>query len=436
MSGQKGANARLTALAMLAKVLDDGRNLGDFAAPRADARDIAFARHLAYGVLRWLNALEWLSGSLLKRPLKQRDRDLQRLILIGLYQLWKDGSAPHAAIHESAEGARQLGKTWAVGLINAVLRRFQREQDQWLERLEGQPARWSHPDWLLGRLQADWPDDWQAIAAANNCAAPLWLRMNSAFAADETIAGLEARGFTTARHPAAPEALKVSPAAAVEELPGFAAGRISVQDPAAQLAAQLLGARADDRVLDACAAPGGKTGHLLEQAPGAAVTALDLNPARLERVAENLRRLGFGESENLRLLAADAAAPDSWWDGKPFDRILLDAPCSATGVIRRHPEIKWLRSLQQVQSAVELQRSLLAALWPLLRPGGILVYATCSLLRDENERQIEWFLDQRGDVEVKVICDDWGRDTGCGRQILPGEQEMDGFFYASLRKTS
>ena len=436
--GAKGSvNARLIALAMIASVLDEGRSLADFEVPSAvQGRDMAYARHIAYGVLRWLNALQWLADALLQRPLKRRDRDLERLILIGLYQLWKDGSPPHAAINEAVEGARQLDKVWAAGLVNAVLRRFQREQNDCLEGLERQSERWAHPAWLLERLQRDWPEDWQALVAANNHAAPLWLRMNRAFEPSETIARLEMGGFTTDRHPFAPDALKVSPAAAVQDLPGFADGRFSVQDPAAQLAVDVLAPAEGDRVLDACAAPGGKTGHILERRESVALTALDLKPARLERVADNLRRLGCAGRENLRLLAADAAQPEQWWDGKPLARILLDAPCTATGVIRRHPEIKWLRSLEQLQAAVALQRSLLLQLWPLLEPGGMLVYATCSVLRDENERQMEWFLDRQGDAELLPVDGDWGRDTGHGRQILPGEQEMDGFFYARLRKRS
>ncbi|MDT8319799.1 MAG: 16S rRNA (cytosine(967)-C(5))-methyltransferase RsmB [Xanthomonadales bacterium] len=434
---KRSTNARLIALAMIASVLDQGRSLADFEAPdAAEGRSVAYARHIAYGVLRWLNALEWLAGALLQRPLKQRDRDLQRLILIGLYQLWKDGSPPHAAIHEAVEGARQLDKAWATGMVNAVLRRFQREQNDCLERLERQTESWAHPAWLLDRLQGDWPQDWQALVNANNRAAPLWLRMNGAFAPQETIALLEAGGFTTGRHPFAPDALKVTPAAAVQDLPGFAEGRFSVQDPAAQLAVDVLAPAGGERVLDACAAPGGKSGHILERSGGVILTALDLKPARLERVADNLRRLRCAGRENLRLLAADAAQPDQWWDGEPFARILLDAPCTATGVIRRHPEIKWLRTQEQLQAGVALQRSLLLQLWPLLEPGGMLVYATCSVLRDENERQMEWFLGRQADAELVPVDGDWGRDTGHGRQILPGEQEMDGFFYARLRKRS
>jgi len=438
MSRTKVTGPRLAALKMLSCVLDSGSNLADAEAEnrQPDARDRAFTRHLAYGVLRWLTALEWLAGQLLRKPLRRKDRDVQRLILLGLFQLWKDGTAAHAAIHEAVECARKLGKPWAVSVINAVLRRFQREQADWISRLEQKDERFAHPAWLLQALQADWPQDWQQIVEANNLPGPLWLRLNQQFEAADTLNGLAQGAFTVERHEIAGEAIKISPAVPVQSLPGFEQGRLSVQDPAAQLAAGLLRLEANHRVLDACAAPGGKTCHILESAPGVALTVLDQSPVRLERVAQNLNRLGFTCGESLKLITADAAEPDQWWDGVPYDRILLDAPCSATGVIRRHPEIKWLRSPGQVEDAAKLQARLLRSLWPLLEAGGILLYATCSVLRIENSRQIQQFIELHPDAEVLETDGRWGRKLDYGRQILPGEQEMDGFFYASLRKNS
>ncbi|MDX1381860.1 MAG: 16S rRNA (cytosine(967)-C(5))-methyltransferase RsmB, partial [Xanthomonadales bacterium] len=434
-TGARG-NARLAALNLLTGVLDAGRNLGDVALadPPDDARDRAFARHLAFGVLRWLGALEWLAGELLQRPLKARDRDIQRLVLLGLFQLWQDETPPHAAIHEAAGGARLLGKAWAVGLVNAVLRRFQREREDWLTRLAERDERFAHPAWLLDRLRRDWPDDWEAIVDANNRAAPLWLRRAPGADASELDERLARAGFDRRPHPDAPDALAIDPAAAAEAVPGFAEGLLSVQDPAAQLAAGLLEPAPNQRVLDACAAPGGKTCHLLERAPAIELLALDRSAERLERVRENLARLGFAAHPGLRLEAADAADTESWWDGRPFQRILLDAPCSSTGVIRRHPEIKWLRSPQQVAEAVQLQGRLLDRLWPLLEPGGILLYATCSVLREENQEQIERFLARSADAGCDTLDAGWGRTAGPGRQILPGHRDMDGFFYARLRK--
>lgn len=431
------SDPRLTALSMLARVLDSGNNLADTELENtlADTRDRAFARHLAYGVLRQLSALEWLTSRLLRKPLRRKDRDIQRLILLGLFQLWNGGSAAHAAINESAEGARKLGKTWAVPVINAVLRRFQREEEEWIEKLNRSDERLAHPEWLLKALRSDWPEDWLNIALANNRPAPLWLRLNPAFDTGETLKQLEEAGFEVERHPVAGEAVKVTPAAAVGALPGFHQGRFSVQDPAAQLAAGLLACGKEHRVLDACAAPGGKTCHLLESAPsGMTLTVLDQSPARLKLIEENIDRLGLGKGGRIELAAADAGDPGAWWDGVPYDRILLDAPCSATGVIRRHPEIKWLRSPAQVAEASELQARLLKRLWPLLKSGGILLYATCSVLSDENSRQIQRFIEHHADAKLVDINGGWGRNTGFGLQVLPGEQEMDGFFYASLLK--
>ena len=432
MSGGPGGNARLAALDLLADVLDRGGNLGDTDGMEGAAR--AHALHLAYGVLRWYGALDWFAARLLQKPLRARDRDIHRLVLIGLYQLWRDGTPPHAAIHETAECARRRNKPWAVGVVNAVLRRFQREQASLEQAIDGRDERFAHPPWLLAALRADWPGDWPAIVDGNNRQAPLWLRLNRRHDVSATLDLLRADGLETTRHAVVADAVKVTPARPAALLPGFAAGRISVQDPAAQLATDLLRVADGHRVLDACAAPGGKTGHLLERFDDLRLTALDRSAARLEKVTENLVRLGL--SERVRLLAADAAEPAAWWDGQPFDRILLDAPCTATGVIRRHPEIKWLRSPDQVEAALAQQRRLLEALWPLLARGGILLYATCSVLCSENERQVSDFVAARPDATSDPIDGAWGRTTGHGRQILPGEQEMDGFFYARLRKTS
>jgi 16S rRNA (cytosine967-C5)-methyltransferase len=433
----RGRGARLAAVDLLASVLDRGLNLSEAGRQGlpGDPRDQAFTRHLAYGVLRWLGALEWLAGRLLQRPLKPRDRDIHRLLLVGLLQLWQEQAAAHAAIHEAAEGARQLGKPWAVGVINAVLRRFQREREAWLARLAETDERLAHPPWLLDRLRQDWPLDWEAITAANNQAAPLWLRLGRSAERGAVEQRLVREGFSITAHPDAPGALTVAPAVAAEAIPGFREGLLSVQDPAAQLAAGLLQLAPGLRVLDACAAPGGKTCHILELCPEVELTALDRSPERLEQVRENLGRLGLAGHPGLRLLAADAAEPEEWWDGRAFQRILLDAPCSATGVIRRHPEIKWLRTPQQVGAAVRLQARLLERLWPRLETGGILLYATCSVLRDENNRQVEQFVARCADAEWVPLNAGWGRELGHGRQILPGDRDMDGFFYARLRKT-
>ena len=436
-SGKKknSQNPRIAAIQALSEVLDSNKSLAESEALSQirDSRDNAFARHLAYGVLRWLTALDWLAGELLTKPLKKRERDVQRLVLLGLQQLWHDQTASHAAVNETAECARLLGKPWAVGLINAVLRRFQREQEQLLNQLGQARQRFAHPDWMLKEIQQDWPEHWQDIVDANNRQAPLWLRINRQKADESTLRNdLKTAGFAVAAHPYARDAISISPAAAVGKIPDFERGWLSVQDPAAQLARDLLDPRPGERILDACAAPGGKTAHLLESCPGIDLTVLDRQSQRLEQVQQTLNRLDLTAD----ILVADAVQTEGWWKGEKFHKILLDAPCSATGVIRRHPEIKWLRSSGQVGAAVQVQARLLAALWPLLETGGILVYATCSILKRENSQQIQQFLQQHTDAAVETSAVEWGLAGPYGHQIMPGEAQMDGFFYAVLRKSA
>jgi 16S rRNA (cytosine967-C5)-methyltransferase len=369
---------------------------------------------------------------LLARPLDPCESTIRALLLVGLYQLWHLRIPEHAAVAETVTAARQLKKPWAAGLTNAVLRAALRRRQELAVALEKEPeACTAHPRWLLQRLQQDWPNDWPAIVAANNARPPFTLRVNLRHG--DRNAGqqrLENLGYAVEPSASAATALTLNAAVEPATLPGFAEGWISVQDAAAQLAAPLLEVQPGLRVLDACAAPGGKTGHLLECEPHLELTALDQDTARLERVAENLHRLRF----EARLIAGDARQPADWWDGVPYDRILLDAPCSATGVIRRHPDIKLLRRDRDIAALADQQHTLLASLWPLLRPEGRLLYATCSVLRQENEQVVEGFLVNQPDAEEQPIIAPWGRSLAHGRQILPGEAGMDGFYYALLVK--
>ena len=428
-------NPRIAALQVLSEVLDENRNLGDSEALSRlrDPRDSGLALNLSYGVLRWLSSLEWLAAKLLVKPLKKREVDIQRLILLGLQQLWHDHTASHAVVNETAECARLLRKPWAVGVINAVLRRFQREQEVFLNRMEQAGKQFAHPEWLLEEIKKDWPGQWPEIIDANNLQAPLWLRINRQLA-DEAVlrSDLQAAGFEIEDHEFARDAICIRPAAAVAKIPGFENGWLSVQDPAAQLARDLLDPQPGERILDACAAPGGKTAHLLESCRGIELTVLDKQAHRVGQIDQNLRRLGLSVATTV----ADAADVETWWKGEKFHKILLDAPCSATGVIRRHPEIKWLRSSRQVDTVVQTQAALLTALWPLLEPGGVLVYATCSILNRENGEQIHHFLEQHSDSMAEFPVVEWGTANPFGRQILPGEAQMDGFFYAVLRKSA
>jgi len=433
LSKKNTQNPRIAALNALSEVLDENRNLAESVALSQvrDSRDNALARHLAYGVLRWLTALEWLANALLSKPIKKRERDVQRLLLIGLHQLWHDKTASHAAVNETAECARLLGKQWAVGLINAVLRRFQREREQHLTKLGQTMHAFAHPDWMLSEIQHDWPGDWRKIVEANNRQAPLWMRINRRHSDPATqLQELKAAGFEVEHHPYAPDAISINPAVMVGKIPGFEKGLLSVQDPAAQLAKELLQPGPGERILDACAAPGGKAAHLLESCPGIELTVLDRSAKRVEQIRQNFKRLGL----SAETMVTDATDVGHWWNGTKFNKILLDAPCSATGVIRRHPEIKWLRSHHQIDTVVEAQAGLLASLWPLLEPGGMLLYATCSILKRENSQQIQQFLEKNTDAICDVPVVEWGTIEPCGRQVMPGEARMDGFFYAVLRK--
>jgi 16S rRNA (cytosine967-C5)-methyltransferase len=428
-------NARLAAVAAVSAVLDDHQTLNEHfqTASGLSPRDAAYARHLAYGVLRWLSALEWIAGRLTDRPIKKREKEIKLLVLVGIFQIWKDETADHAAVHATAECARLLGKHWAVGLVNAVLRRFQREQKEILAKLGQTDEQYAHPDWLLRALKKDWPDNWAEIVKQNNTQATLWLRHNPLKSDRKALVDeLQSNDFTVSSHPLAKDALSIEPAAAVQHIPGFGDGQISVQDPAAQLAATYIDPQSGERILDACAAPGGKTCHLLERQPDIHLLALDRDVERVKLIRENLDRLGL----NCQLKTADAGCPADWWDEKPFDKILLDAPCSTTGVIRRHPEIKWLRDGKQVQNAIKAQQNLLNRLWPMLNAGGILVYATCSILKSENHEQIHGFLSDHEDAEIVGPGKTPDQTSLPGQQIAPGEEGMDGFYYAIIRKSS
>lgn len=423
--------ARVLAAVWRGAHLDDA--LREWLVPDFPARDAALLRELCYGTLRLQPRLEFWLQHLLTRPLRAQDLELQALLLLGLYQLSETRVPPHAAVKETVEACRQLSKPWAVQLTNAVLRRFQREQAQLLAELpQHEVARYAHPRWLLERVRHDWPDHWQEILEAGNQRPPLSLRVNRLRCTRAgLLAELESAGIGARNCEYSPDGVIALEPFDVRTQPGFNAGHFSVQDEAAQLAAELLDVHVGMRVLDACAAPGGKTCHLLERCPDAQVLALDHDAARVERIHENLRRLGL----SAEVKVADAGQPQGWWDGRPFERILLDAPCSATGVIRRHPDIKAHRRAAEAYAAAAVQARLLAALWPLLAPGGKLLYVTCSLLFEENAGQMDAFMAGRADARALPITAAWGIESPPGRQTLPGQSQMDGFYYACLQKT-
>jgi 16S rRNA (cytosine967-C5)-methyltransferase len=429
-------NPRLAAAHALAAVLSGKASLNSSLPKQLDkveARDRGLTQDLAFGTARWQPRLSALAERLLQKPFKAADADVEALMLVGLYQLLYSRIPAHAAIGETVGCADKLKKPWAKGLLNAVLRRAQREGEAILAELERDPVvRTAHPRWLQKALKAFWPEQWEAICAANNAHPPMILRVNrrhhsrDAYLALLAAAGLAASPCTFSR-----DGIVLEAACDVRDLPGFADGWISVQDEAAQLAADLLDLAPGQRVLDACCAPGGKTCHLLEaQAELKAVVAVDLEAKRLVRVRENLDRLGL----DAQLIAADGRDTAAWWDGQAFQRILLDAPCSATGVIRRHPDIKLTRQPDDIAALATLQGELLDALWPTLAVGGILLYATCSTLPTENTEVIEAFLARTSGARELDLDTQAGIKQPYGRQLLAQEGGHDGFYYAKLIK--
>ena len=434
-AGNRVPDVRAAAARVVTAVATHGQSLDRALPAEADAvaaRDRPLLHELCYGTLRWHPRLAALIARLVDRPLKERDAVLHALIACALYQLEHTRVPPHAAIHAAVAACAELGKPWAKGLVNAVLRRFQREREQLDRTLAGDIGyRTAHPAWLAEALLRDWPEQAEAVMRAANDRAPMTLRVNRTRGTREDyLERLAAAGIAAAPTAHAPDGIRLAAPRGVEELPGFDTGLVSVQDEAAQLCAPLLGPRPGQRVLDACCAPGGKTGHLLELAPGIGeLVAIDSDAVRLRKVAANLARLDLDAT----LRAADAGAPADWWDGVPFDRILLDAPCSATGVLRRHPDIKLLRRPGDIAALAATQGRLLAALWDLLAPGGLLLYATCSVLRAENDAVVTAFAAPRADVRIRPLPDHPGLATGAGRQWLPAA-DHDGFYYALLEK--
>ncbi|MGX9862288.1 16S rRNA (cytosine(967)-C(5))-methyltransferase RsmB [Pseudomonas moraviensis] len=429
-------NPRLAAAKALAAVLSGKASLNSSLPTQLDKvedRDRGFTQDLAFGTARWQPRLSALAEKLLQKPFKAADADVEALLLVGLYQLLYTRVPAHAAIGETVGCADKLKKPWAKGLLNAVLRNAQRESETIFAELERDPVvRTAHPRWLQKSLKAFWPEQWEAICAANNAHPPMILRVNRRHHnRDAYLALLGEAGIAAAPCVYSRDGIVLEAAADVRSLPGFAEGWISVQDEAAQLAADLLDLAPGQRVLDACCAPGGKTCHILEAEPAlAGVVAVDLEAKRLVRVKENLERLGL----NAELIAADGRDTAKWWDGKPFQRILLDAPCSATGVIRRHPDIKLTRQPDDIVALAQLQGELLDAMWKTLEVGGILLYATCSTLPTENTEVVAAFLERTPGARELDLATSAGIKQPHGRQLLAQQGGHDGFYYAKLIK--
>ena len=424
-----GVATRVAAARTLDEVLHRGRSLkaalGASLPSLADPRDRALVEAMVLAALRQRVRYNAALDGWTPRPLGQRDGLLRALLLAGLAQL-ELGLPAHAALAATVDAARALGRAHQAGMVNALLRRAQRDGLPVAD-----PAQ-AWPDWLARQVRTDWPEQADAIFAASAQVAPLWLRVNRRWIGrDDYRALLREAGIEATCDPALADALRLDAALPVQQLPGFDAGLVSVQDGAAQAVADVLAPPPGSRVLDACAAPGGKAAHLAERDASLRITALDVDARRVRRMHETFARLRL---EGLDVRAADAARPDDWWDGIPFDAILIDAPCSATGIVRRQPDVLLHRRDTDVAGLCATQANLLDALWPLLAPGGVLVYATCSILRAENAAQVEAFLARTRDAALAPLDDRFGHDTGAGHQRLPGEGGRDGFFCARLRK--
>ncbi|NKI35855.1 16S rRNA (cytosine(967)-C(5))-methyltransferase RsmB [Wenzhouxiangella sp. XN79A] len=428
-----GARPRLAAAHALTEVLDRGRALTDALdglGDRLDAsRDRAQVRRLCNRVLRNWPALDARVRARLRKPLARRNRWIHFLLAIAVDELDDAREPAPAVVHAAVEAVRAGGAAPMAGLVNAVLRTELRAPPG-PEPGDDDVLRYGMPGWLARRIRTDWPDDADAILAAGNRPPPTWLRVNRRRTTVEAArAALEAAGLPCTVDARLPDAIRLERPAAIGQLPGFREGHLSVQDAGAQVAVDLLDLAAGQRVLDACAAPGGKAAHILERAD-VELLAIDRDAARTRRIETGWARLGLSG----RAAVADAARPDPWWDGRPFDRILVDAPCSATGVLRRHPDVRWLRREADIEANAAIQDAILEALWSLLRPGGLLVYATCSILHAENRDRGRKFLERQSDAEPVAFELPETRAVDPGRQILPGSLDRDGFYYLVLRR--
>ncbi len=392
-------------------------------------------KELCFGVCRWYFRLSILANKLLEKPLKKKDQDIYLLILLGLYQLLYLNLPQHVAVSETVEAAKLFKKPWASKLINGVLRNFLRRQEQLLSIAESNLiGHFAHPQWMIALFKTAYPEQWQSMLTANNQRPPLCLRINlQKITVHDYLKELADKNIMAHFVADSPTALILEQAQDIKKLPGFQQGYFSVQDSSAQFAASLLQLKPGQRVLDACAAPGGKTAHILETEPDLAqLVAVDKEEERVKKIRENLHRLQLPNI--VQYVAADAQQTKLWWDGKHFARILIDAPCSGSGVIRRHPDIKLLRQPEDIFSLAEQQYALLTALWPLLEPGGILVYATCSVFPQENELLMQRFLDAQDNSQELPITESWGIFKSVGRQIVTGDNNRDGFYYARVVK--
>lgn len=428
MNKKSHSNIRAICAQAIFNVLEEGQSLSTaltLFSHKVAEKDRALMQEICFGVMRVLPELNFYIHTLMNKVLTGKNRVLHYLLLVGIYQILYTRIPEHAAVGETVNAVNDLKKSALKGLVNGVLREFLRQQESLQRKFvqDDKAPQTLHPSWLVNRLTQAYPEKWQAIISANNQKPPMWLRVNlNHYSVSEYQQLLTERQIESEAFADLPCAIRVLSPVNVTKLPYFAEGAVTVQDLSAQYAAYLLEPQNGEKILDMCAAPGGKTTHILEIAPKANLLAVDVDAGRAKRIEENLARL----KQVAEVKVGDGLTPEKWCSGKQFDRILLDAPCSATGVIRRHPDIKWLRRDSDIAQLTELQHGILTNIWSYLKTGGTLVYATCSILPDENRLQIERFLKENSNAQL----------VGDTKQFLPTIHGGDGFFYAVLKKSS
>lgn len=428
MNKKSHSNIRAICAQAIFNVLEEGQSLSTaltLFSHKVAEKDRALMQEICFGVMRVLPELNFYIHTLMNKVLTGKNRVLHYLLLVGIYQILYTRIPEHAAVGETVNAVNDLKKSALKGLVNGVLREFLRQQESLQRKFvqDDKAPQTLHPSWLVNRLTQAYPEKWQAIISANNQKPPMWLRVNlNHYSVSEYQQLLTERQIESEAFADLPCAIRLLSPVNVTKLPYFAEGAVTVQDLSAQYAAYLLEPQNGEQILDMCAAPGGKTTHILEIAPKANLLAVDVDAGRAKRIEENLARL----KQVAEVKVGDGLTPEKWCSGKQFDRILLDAPCSATGVIRRHPDIKWLRRDSDIAQLTELQHGILTNIWSYLKTGGTLVYATCSILPDENRLQIERFLKENSNAQL----------VGDTKQFLPTVHGGDGFFYAVLKKSS
>ena len=430
------SHPRSLAVLICESVIYEGLSIGDAIDDQLKNKDISiqdrgFIQSLSFGVTRWYWQLSDQLKPLLKKPLKSKERQVKLILLVGIFQIQHLQTPSHAAVSDTVKCCQQLNKLWAKNLINACLRNYIRKQETTVKQ-QLPPTHYSHPQWMIERIEQAWPDQKKFIFAANNLAAPLCLRVNSKYCSQENyLSLLTENSIEASKDPYSEIGIRIKSSIPVQNLPKFSDGWVSVQDTASQLIHQFLQTTNVDRVLDACAAPGGKTSLLLEHANDNIVMhAVDIKGNRNNKLMQTLERLNL----TAKIFTGDASKPMEWWDGKPYQRILVDAPCSGLGVIRRHPDIKHLRQVEDIEQLKQAQSAILESCWTLLEDNGQLLYTTCSILPEENEQQIEAFLQKHSEATPIIIDHPTAIKLEHGRQTLPGISDMDGFYYCLLHK--